>query len=81
MEFCHSCLFGTSIAEAHEIIFEEIMRGEQSISVRFDEIEYAWKIIDGIKKLESPLTTYKKGSRGPKEADLFSSKHGLRWLS
>lgn len=81
MEFCHSCLFGNVIAEAHEIIFEEIMRGEQSISVRFDEIESAWKIIEALKTIESPIYEYKKGSRGPREAEQFSAKHGVRWLS
>ena len=54
MEFCHSCLFGAITPEAYEVIFEEILRGEQSISVRFDEIEYAWKVIDALKLLHFP---------------------------
>jgi len=81
MEFCHSCLFGTITPESYEVIFEEVLRGEQSISVRFDEIEHAWKIIDSIETIKLPLHTYKKGTAGPKEAENFTKKHGFRWLS
>src|SRR5579885_428925 len=71
MEFCHSCIFGTATPQAHEVIFEEIMRGEQSISVRFDEIESAWKAIDTIKEQHLPVYPYKKGSTGPVQAEQF----------
>lgn len=79
MEFCHSCLFGPITPEAYEVIFEEVMRGEQSISVRSDEIEYAWKVIDAIKAMNLPVYAYARGSRGPQEADQFARKHGMRW--
>lgn len=81
MEFCHSCLFGPLTPEAYEVIFEEIMRGEQSISVRFDEIEYAWKIIDTITAMNLPVYSYARGSRGPEQAEQFARKHGIRWRS
>lgn len=81
MEFCHSCLFGLQTPEAYEVLFEEIMRGEQSISVRFDEIEYAWKLIDVIEKQKLPLFGYTKGSTGPQEEEQLAQKHGMRWRS
>ncbi|MFI5333245.1 MAG: glucose-6-phosphate dehydrogenase [Candidatus Babeliales bacterium] len=81
MEFCHSCLFGPITPEAYEVIFEEVMKGEQSISVRCDEIEYAWKVIDAIKAMNLPVYTYARGLRGPQEADQFARKHGMRWRS
>lgn len=79
MEFCHSCLFGLQTPEAYEVLLGEIVRGEQSISVRFDEIEYAWKLIDEIEKQKLPLFRYKKGSQGPQEEQQFVQKHGMRW--
>lgn len=80
MEFCHSCLFGEQTPEAYEVILEEVLKGEQSISVRFDEIEYAWKIIDRVRTLDLPLYSYPCGSSGPKElVTLFEEKHGMRW--
>jgi len=57
------------------------MRGEQSVSVRFDEIEYAWKLIDVVEKKKLPLFTYAKGSAGPQEEKQFMDKHGMRWRS
>ncbi len=81
MEFCHSCLFGLQTPEAYEVLLEEINRGEQSISVRFDEIEYAWKLIDAVEKQQLPLFEYAKGSKGPQEEQQFAQKHGMRWRS
>jgi glucose-6-phosphate 1-dehydrogenase len=81
MEFCHSCLFGVQTPQAYEVLLEEIMRGEQSISVRSDEIEYAWKLIDEIKNQKLPLFVYTKGSVGPKEEEQLAQKHGMRWRS
>lgn len=81
MEFCHSCLFGTQIPQAHEVILEEVMKGEQSISVRFDEIEWAWRIIDAVRSQQFPLYRYRCESNGPKELEEFEQKHGMRWRS
>lgn len=81
MEFCHSCIFGLQTPEAYEVLFEEVMRGEQSISVRFDEIEHAWKLIDEIEKKKLPIFRYEKGSKGPQEEKQYRDKHGMRWRS
>jgi len=79
MEFCHSCIYGLQTPEAYEVLLEEVMRGEQSISVRFDEIEHAWKLIDLIEQQKLPLFTYEKKSKGPQEEQQFTQKHGMRW--
>lgn len=81
MDFCHSCLFGPLTPEAYELLLEEVMHGEHSVSVRFDEIESAWRIIDNAYNMHLPLYTYEKGSEGPKELEQFARKHGMRWLS
>ena len=81
MEFCHSCVFGNRTAEAYEILFEEIIRGEQASSVRSDEIEYAWKIIETVRSKNFPLYSYERGTQGPKQLDDFARKHGIRWRS
>jgi len=81
MEFCHSCVFGRSTPQSHEILLSEIIRGERSVSVRFDEIEYAWDIIDQIITRKLPVYEYEEGSAGPKELIDFEKKHGMRWRS
>lgn len=80
MAFSHPS-FGMA-PEAYETLFEEILKGEQSVSVRFDEIEYAWRIIDSIKQLKPHLYLYEPGSPGPVEQEFdFEKKHGMKWLS
>lgn len=81
MDFCHSCIFGNLNEQAYETLLEGVIRGEQSVSVRFDEIEYAWKIIDTLKKEKYDLFLYPCGSDGPTEIEQFNKKHGIRWLS
>lgn len=80
MDFCHSCIFGERAPEeAYEILLEEVMRGEQAASVRFDEIEYAWRVIDEIRAKNVPMYRYSQGSMGPEEIKDFEKKHGMEW--
>ncbi|HSC24981.1 MAG TPA: glucose-6-phosphate dehydrogenase [Candidatus Babeliales bacterium] len=79
MEFCHSCLFGLQTPQAYEFLIEEVIRGEQSISVRYDEIEYAWKLIDAVVAQNLPVYTYTKGSTGPQEEEEYNYKNGMKW--
>ena len=74
MQFSHSTM-GNQIPEAYETLFEEILKGEQSVSVRFDEIEYAWKIIDAISARKPQLYLYDKRSKGPEERKRFLTKN------
>ncbi len=80
MEFCHSCLFGEETLYAYEVVLEEVIRGEQSISVRFDEIEAAWNIIDRVRAMKLPVYEYACQTQGPTQLDeRFEKKHGMRW--
>lgn len=81
MDFCHSCLYDTYPPEAYEVLLEDIIRGEHSVSVRFDEIEDAWKVVQQIKDKQFPLYQYQKGTEGPPELEVFNNKHGIRWLT
>jgi glucose-6-phosphate 1-dehydrogenase len=81
MEYCHSCKFGVMMPGAYGILLEEVMKGEQSVSVRFDEIEYAWRIIDEVKSKKWPVHIYEKKSKGPLAALEFAKNHGMRWRS
>lgn len=79
MDFAHNRFFGPVTPEAYEIIFQEIMHNEQSISVRFDEIESAWRTVDSMQGVSASLYTYKPGSQGPQEITHFEQKHGMKW--
>ncbi|MGE0207132.1 MAG: glucose-6-phosphate dehydrogenase [Candidatus Babeliales bacterium] len=79
LHFSHNYVFGTTTPEAYEVLLEQIMMGEQSVSVRFDEIESSWHIIEQIEQLKLPVLPYKQSSQGPHEAELFAEKHKLWW--
>ena len=79
MDFCHSCLFKLKTPEAYQILLEDVIKGEQSLFVRNDEIEYSWKIIDKIEKKKGTVYTYKQGSKGPEELIKFAREHKMRW--
>ena len=81
MEFCHSCLFGAETPESYEVVIEEVIRGEKSISVRFDEIEQCWRIIDEARSESFSLSEYECGTNGPEALKQFEHKHGMRWRS
>lgn len=80
MDFCHSCIFGERTPEeAYEILLEEVMRGEQATAVRFDEIEYAWRVIDTVRARKLPVYSYEQGSQGPEEIKNFEKKYNMEW--
>ena len=79
MDFCYECKFGTVIENVYELVLQEVISGEQAISVRFDEIEYAWDVIDQLKKLQLPLFEYEQGTQGPEELKDFAQKNAMRW--
>jgi glucose-6-phosphate 1-dehydrogenase len=79
MNYCHTCQF--EALTAHTALLDAVIHGEQSVSVRFDEIESCWKLIDAIRAKQLPVYQYDKQSGGPKEAASFEKKHGFRWRS
>jgi glucose-6-phosphate 1-dehydrogenase len=77
MDFCQSCEM--PLTPEYVTIFEEVLLGEESISVRFDEIEYAWNIVDKIITEHMPIYKYLQGTKGPQEAVTLAQKKGVRW--
>lgn len=67
LNFGDKTVFGPTSMEAYEILLKEIMAGNRSLSVRFDEIEYQWKLTEALYALNDTLAFYKKGSSGPRE--------------
>lgn len=81
MNLSHDCFFALRQSHAYEVLIEEVIKGEQASSVRFDEIESAWRIIDQIEQKNIPLSVYQKGSNGPDTRIPFMKNHKMRLLS
>tara|TARA_Y100000310_G_C20698427_1_gene827400 strand:+ start:1103 stop:2491 length:1389 start_codon:yes stop_codon:yes gene_type:complete len=78
MDFCHHCKFGPNTPEAYENLLYDVMKGDQSVFIRSDEIEQQWKIIDKITKTKHKIQPYKKGSY-PEQAKKLIEKDGRKW--
>jgi len=72
MDFCHECEFGMNTPEAYENLIIDVIKGDQSVFIRTDEIEEQWKIVEKIKPTK--LFKYKKGTL-PKEANSITKWH------
>ena len=81
MDFSHQCVTKHKSPEAYQVLLNEVIKGDQSLFVRNDEIESAWTIIDKVEAKKLKVHIYEKGSDGPKELDNFEKKHGMRWIT
>jgi len=59
-------------SDAYEGLLLDVMQGDRSLFLRYDEVEYAWRIVDPILRVWSVerdfITTYPAGSWGPEES-------------
>ena len=81
MELSHHSLNGPKMPQAYENLLWQVIQGDQSVFVRNDEIEAAWKVIDEIQKKKVPVYSYAQGSTGPKELEEWSRRNKVRWRS
>lgn len=85
MDFCQSSFEGFNSPEAYERLLYDVIRGESTLFTRWDEVEHAWRFIDGIartwKQNNQPTLVYPAGSYGPSEADFLMRADGREWLS
>lgn len=79
LSFSHNYVYRSATPQAYELLLEQVIAGERSVTVRFDEIEYAWRVIDNFYKLKLPLYTYKQLSSGPEQLDIFNQQYSVRW--
>jgi glucose-6-phosphate 1-dehydrogenase len=59
--------------DAYERLLTDAMKGDQTLFVREDAVEAAWKVVDGILDNATPVYPYKPGTWGPAEADRLTA--------
>lgn len=86
MEFYYSDVFDTEPPEAYERLLVDALSGDNTLFIRHDEVEAAWRFVDGIlqgwsSKKDALVHSYRPGTWGPKMADEFINKDGKTWVN
>jgi glucose-6-phosphate 1-dehydrogenase len=75
--------FGARYADAYERLLIEVLRGNPALFMRRDEVESAWRWIDGIvdgwAETKQPVEGYESGTWGPTGASLLLDRDGRSW--
>mmetsp|Transcript_40634 Transcript_40634/g.105478 ORF Transcript_40634/g.105478 Transcript_40634/m.105478 type:complete len:169 (+) Transcript_40634:1118-1624(+) len=79
LDFSYKHNFDEKTPEAYERLIYEVTRGEHSLFVRGDELDYAWQIFTPfLEKLEKVKPeTYQYGERSLASADELARKNGF----
>jgi glucose-6-phosphate 1-dehydrogenase len=76
--------FGVRYPDAYERLLMEVLRGNPALFMRRDEIEAAWRWIDGIvagwEAARQKVETYVSGSWGPSASSLLLDRDNRSWL-
>ncbi len=69
--------------EAYETLLLDVIEGDRSLFIRFDEVEWAWRVVDPILQHWSHETqfiyTYPAGSWGPEETSRLFDSEDQAW--
>jgi glucose-6-phosphate 1-dehydrogenase len=82
LSFKYSDAFGPHIHSAYEALLLDIIRGDQTLFVRADEVEEAWRVYSSLIGSPKKIHSYAAGSWGPTDADKLPESNGSRaWLN
>jgi len=75
----------TDLPDAYERLIMDVIRGDQTLFMRGDEVEAAWRwadpILDAWEKSPQAPEPYDTGSSGPEDALMLMHRDGRRWRS
>jgi glucose-6-phosphate 1-dehydrogenase len=76
--------FGAHYPDAYERLLMEVFRGNPALFMRRDEVECAWRWIDGIiagwADRDTPVEGYVSGTWGPTASSLLLDRDGRSWF-
>jgi len=78
MHFRYGEAFGP-LADAYQTLLADLMRGDQTLFVRADEVEAAWEIYSALMEHRPEVHVYAAGTEGPAEAERLATSVGARW--
>jgi glucose-6-phosphate 1-dehydrogenase len=84
MIFSYAKAYDGKEPEAYETLLEDVISGNQTLFMRADQVEAAWKVIMPIleawqNRLPVDFPNYAPGSWGPEDAEALIAKDGHHW--
>jgi glucose-6-phosphate 1-dehydrogenase len=71
--------------DAYEDLLLDVLKGDRSLFLRFDEVEHAWRVVDPILQTwaieRDFIATYPAGSWGPQDSRRLFDKESQSWRS
>ncbi|MBU0501143.1 MAG: glucose-6-phosphate dehydrogenase [Gammaproteobacteria bacterium] len=69
--------------DAYEALLLDVLEGDHSLFLRYDEVEWAWRLVDPVLQVWATerdfIRTYPAGSWGPSEADRLFDRDDQYW--
>lgn len=69
--------------DAYETLLLDVIRGDRTLFLRFDEVEWAWRVVDPVLRHwmqeQAPVPAYPAGSWGPPQAGQLFDNAGTFW--
>ncbi|MCG6860679.1 MAG: hypothetical protein LJE70_05295 [Chromatiaceae bacterium] len=86
MRFSYREAFRARVPAAYETLLYEVLAGDQSLFMRADQIEAAWKLLQPVSDAWArypavDFPNYAAGSWGPESAEGLISRDGRSWLA
>jgi hypothetical protein len=69
---------GKGMMDAYERLLGDSLRGDPTLFARADEVEAAWRVVDPLLAVATPVHEYAPGTWGPPEADALAPPGGWR---
>jgi len=78
-----SCVLPPEHIDAYEALILDVIEGDHTHFLRYDEVEWAWRVVDPVLKLWATerdfIHTYPAGSWGPAEANRLFDREDQDW--
>ncbi|EJF82300.1 glucose-6-phosphate dehydrogenase [Bartonella doshiae] len=83
LDMSFASAFSERNPDAYERLLMDVIRGNQTLFMRRDEVEAAWRwidpILEGWRAIEQPIHGYSAGSWGPSASTVLMERDGRVW--
>ncbi|MCI4364216.1 MAG: glucose-6-phosphate dehydrogenase, partial [Thermoplasmata archaeon] len=80
LHFQYAEAFGP-LADAYQTLLADVLEGDQTLFVRADEVEEAWRVLNPILARAARPIPYPAGSWGPPAAAKLVRRGGHQWTA